>query len=245
MAGAVEQDGHSAGVCHQERGGGAGVPAVWPCQQGRGRGEDWGSLGTGVGTWTLGCHLPWRSPHQVWGGAQVFGLCLGWSQPQGGPSPGWSHPQGGPSPRAVTSALWGGPGAQPLAAHPVPTVPHLLPTATLSPHSHKQHWGSCTGVGAGPGSQESTPRCPHIPRCGQTGSWLGRDPPHFSETPPQPARVFSFHHGWDSTSGHQPLSGACHRVPRYRGFHAWRGPTGPQNGGYVPIPSPSPLHRHC
>lgn len=104
VAGAVEQDGHGAGVCHQERGGGAGVPAVWPCRQGWGHEEDWGSLGTGVGTRTLGCHLPWRSPHQVGGGkggAQVFGLCLGWSQPQGDPTPRVAHPQGSPNPRVV------------------------------------------------------------------------------------------------------------------------------------------------
>lgn len=31
VAGAVEQDGHGAGVCHQERGGGDGVPAEGPC----------------------------------------------------------------------------------------------------------------------------------------------------------------------------------------------------------------------
>lgn len=40
VAGAVEQDGHGAGVCQQERGGGDGVPAVGPCRQGRGHGED-------------------------------------------------------------------------------------------------------------------------------------------------------------------------------------------------------------
>lgn len=34
VAGAVEQDGHSAGVCRQEWGRRDGVPAVGPCQQG-------------------------------------------------------------------------------------------------------------------------------------------------------------------------------------------------------------------
>lgn len=143
VAGAVEQDGDSAGVCHQKWGGGDSIPAVGPCREGAMKGtgapQRWAQAPRPVG-----CHLPWPSPCQGWGRSGIWTVlrvapatgwpharlvpALGWSYPdggptprvtlsQGGPVPGWFQPQGGPIPRPVTSRLWGGNWGT------VPTVP--------------------------------------------------------------------------------------------------------------------------
>lgn len=74
VAGAVEQDGHSAGVCHQEWGRRDGVPAVGPCQQGWHHGEDLGFQGTCLGIWTPGLHLPRLGPCQGQGGSSIWAV---------------------------------------------------------------------------------------------------------------------------------------------------------------------------
>lgn len=94
MAGAVEQDGDSTGVCHQKWGGGDSIPAVGPCREGA-------MKGTGAPQRWAQAPRPWgdTSPGPALvraGGTQAFGLCLGWPQPQDGPMPGWSQLWGGP-----------------------------------------------------------------------------------------------------------------------------------------------------
>lgn len=96
VAGAVEQYGHSAGVCHQEWGRRDGVPAVGPCQQGWHRGEELVSLGTRLGTGTPELHLPWLGPCQGQGGFRLLGCAQG--GPRVVPHPGWPLPKVVPAP---------------------------------------------------------------------------------------------------------------------------------------------------
>lgn len=120
VAGAVEQDGHGAGVCHQEWGGRGRVPAVGPCRQGRGRGEDLGSLGTGTGTQTPGCHCPRQGQ---WGS----GI---WAVLRVAPAP--SQPTLSPLPPASLP-------------HTVPPQPQAAPGGTCSPKHGGQSWTRLPG----------------------------------------------------------------------------------------------------
>lgn len=153
VAAAVEQDSHSAGVCHQEWGRRDGVPAVGPCQQGWHHGEDLASLGTCLGTWTQDLTFPSLALARAKGGSGIWAVLsvvpelfhIQVAHPQGSPStrvlkggpvrrgciPGWSHPEDGPTPGQLHDRVVPCPGwSQPQGA-PIALIRHLTPHSPL------------------------------------------------------------------------------------------------------------------